>query len=314
MLVARAYGRLVYGMGSPGAHEPLDQGIRHFQWAVLPADACTHIFAEALIPIGMIECIGTFRGFESIAVGVVGTIGRVGEHRLGFRVPNLFIVFVGKTREIAVLVVLDGIVVCSDIHGLEILRGSQHVTGKSSCTLFIRSDNPDLAEQSALLIRNPPSVNIIGTIAFKSNVVGTHLLGEFGDPIHIRGTFVDIGIHRIGHNAVSAIYRQNRVLIPVVDIIVGMHPCRGGPAQYAQMNARVVQTCIGGKLEARLTRYNRIFIMCPHGRWIGPCGVVAVIAHFDLDGIHHRTSTAEQCLDQFPVHFGMIRFVIHKKT
>ena len=59
-------------MGPPGAHKSLDQGVRHFQWAVLSANACTDVFAETLISVGMIERIGTFRGFEPSPLVLLG--------------------------------------------------------------------------------------------------------------------------------------------------------------------------------------------------------------------------------------------------
>ena len=251
---------------------------------------------------------------QPIAVGVVGAIGGIGECGLRLGVPHLFVIFVGESFEAAFGIFFDGVMIAGDIHRLQILGIGDHLARECAGHFLIRSDDFDAMEQFTFLVRMPAGIRIVRAIAFEAGLIGVHAVREFSHPIQIGGALVDIGVDRIRHDAVFAVCGQNRVLVPAVHIVVGMHPGRRHPTQEAHFGIRIVAARVGGELEAGFARDRRIVVAVTHGRDIRSGRIVAVIAHFDFDGVHQRPFAAEERLHHPPICRRLFRFVIKKQA
>ncbi len=191
--------------------------------------------------------------------------------------------------------------IAGNIYRLQILGMSNHLASERAGHLLIRSDDFDAMKQFTLLVGTPASIRIARAITFETDFIGMHAMREFGHPIQIGSALVNVGIDGTHHNAIFPVRRQNCVLVPAVHIVVGMHPSRRHPTQDAHFDIRIVAARIGGELGARSTRHHRIIITVAHGRHVGTSRIVAVIAHFDFDGVHQRSLPAKQGLHHSPI-------------
>ena len=131
-------------------------------------------------------------------------------------------------------------------------------------------------------------------------------------PGEIGSLLVHARVDVVHHVAVLAVGGQDGVLVPGVDLVVGVGPGRSVPAEDAHLEVRIDLVCVSGQLEARIPGDVGRLRLPPHRGRVGPGRVVAVVAHLDLDLVHDGVLAAEQDLQQLGVLLRVLGLVVHE--
>src|SRR5690606_28213211 len=115
------------------------------------------------------------------------------------------------------------------------------------------------------------------------------------------------------HEPVLAVRGQDRVLVPGVDLVGGVHPGRRVPAQDADLDVRVDLLGVGGQLEAGVPGDVGRLGLPPHRGRIGSGRVVAVVTYLDLYVAHDGPVAAEEDPQQTVVLRGVLCLVVHQQ-
>ena len=279
--VEGADGGLVDEVRAARIDESLDDGVAHLQGAVDAPDA------------GACQ--------RRIPHVVVGPERRVAERRLRLAVPDFQIELLCEPLEIAAAVVVRIVVIAGDGHRAAQCRIVHQRAAERADPGFVGDHDLDGVIQRLLLC------------AVEADAIALDAATVLSRPVQVRRSLVDAGIDVIHHVAIRAVRGQDGVLVPGVDLVVGVRPARCIPAQDAHLERRVQLPGVGRELKARVSVHVGGFACQSHAGRNRTGGVVAVVAHFDLDVRHERPRAAEQDLEHLRVFFGMLGLVVHQE-